>query len=310
MTNRADISVRAQPKTTLKIMLSRLPVFLLWLLHFLPLSILARLGNGLGIVLFAVARSRRHIVEVNLRLCFPELDEGPRRQLAVEHFQALARSLLERSLLWWSRPERLRALLSMEGEEHLRQMVATGRPVLLLTPHFVGLDAGGAAIAMRFNCASIYIAQPNPVFDRLLLRGRQRFGDQLLLSHKDSIRVSVKAMKAGRPLYYLPDMDFHSRDSIFVPFFGVSTATITGLSRLARLAGAAVLPCVTRILPGGAGYRVTIGEPWQDYPTDDVVADTARMNAWIESAIRTMPAQYYWVHRRFKTRPPGEDKFY
>ncbi|HMW18222.1 MAG TPA: lipid A biosynthesis acyltransferase [Accumulibacter sp.] len=295
---------------TVKAILSRLPVFLLWLLHFLPLPILARLGNELGCLLFVIARRRRRVVEVNLRLCFPDLDEQSRRQLAIEHFKVLARSLLERSLLWWSRPERLRALFTVEGEEHLRALVAAGRPVLLLTPHFVGLDAGGAAIAMRFNCASIYIAQPNPVFDRLLLRGRQRFGDQLLLSHKDSIRVSVRAMKAGRPLYYLPDMDFHSRDSIFVPFFGVSTATITGLSRLARLAGATVLPCSTRILPGGAGYRVIIGEPWADYPTDDLVADTARMNAWIESAIRTMPAQYYWVHRRFKTRPPGESKFY
>lgn len=289
---------------------SRLSVLLLWLLRFFPLAVLAQLGKGLGALLFAVARSRRHIVEVNLGLCFPELDERQRRQLAVEHFRVLARSLLERSLLWWSRPERLNGLIRLEGDEHLRGLVDAGRPVLLLTPHFVGLDVGGAAIAMRFNCASIYVAQSNAVFDRLLLRGRQRFGDQLLLSRQDSIRVSVKAMKAGRPLYYLPDMDFHSRDSIFVPFFGVPTATITGLSRLARLAGASVLPCLTRILPSGAGYVVTIGEPWANFPTDDVVADTARMNAWIESAVHMMPAQYYWVHRRFKTRPPGERKVY
>ncbi|HOL65620.1 MAG TPA: lipid A biosynthesis acyltransferase [Accumulibacter sp.] len=289
---------------------SRLTVFLLWLLHFLPLALLARLGKGLGVLLFALARRRRHIVEVNLSLCFPELDACQRRQLASEHFQVLARSLLERSLLWWSRPERLNGVIRLEGEENLRGMLNAGRPVLLLTPHFVGLDAGGVAIAQRFNCASIYVAQSNAVFDHLLLRGRQRFGDQLLLSRQDSIRVSVKAMKAGRPLYYLPDMDFHARDSIFVPFFGVPTATITGLPRLARLAGASVLPCLTRILPGGHGYLVSIGEPWADFPTDDVVADTVRMNAWIESAVRTMPAQYYWVHRRFKTRPPGEGKVY
>jgi len=289
---------------------SRLSVILLWLLHFLPLTILAPLGKGLGTLLFAVARSRRHVVEVNLALCFPELDERQRQNLATEHFQMLARSLLERSLLWWSRPERLRRLIRLEGEEHLRSSVDAGQPVLLLTPHFVGLDAGGAAIAMRFDCASIYVAQANAVFDRLLLRGRQRFGDQLLLSRQDSIRVSVKALRAGRPLYYLPDMDFHARDSIFVPFFGVPTATITGLPRLARLAGASVLPCLTRMLPGGKGYVVSIGEPWTDFPGDDVVMDTARMNAWIESAVRTMPAQYYWVHRRFKTRPPGASKVY
>lgn len=286
--------------------MSRLLVAALWLLHFLPLPLLARMGNALGRLLFSVARGRRHVVLVNLRLCFPELDEEQRRHLAVAHFKVLARSILERSLLWWASTERLSTLLVVEGEQRLQRLVDAGRPVLMLTPHFVGLDAGGAGIAMRFDCASIYAVQSNPVFDRLLLRGRQRFGDQLLLSRQDSIRASVKAMKAGRPLYYLPDMDFRSRDSIFVPFFGVQTATIAGLSRLARLAGAAVLPCVTRILPEGKGYVVTLGEPWPDFPTDDAEADTARMNAWIEAAVRTMPEQYYWVHRRFKTRPPGE----
>jgi KDO2-lipid IV(A) lauroyltransferase len=148
----------------------------------------------------------------------------------------------------------------------VQALLDAGRPVLMLAPHFVGLDAGGVAIAMRFNSASIYAVQSNPVFDRLLLRGRQRFGDQLLLSRQESVRASVRAMKAGRPLYYLPDMDFGKRDSIFVPFFGVQTATVPGLSRLARLAGAVVVPCVTRLLPGGEGYAVTVGEPWQDFP--------------------------------------------
>lgn len=291
-------------------MLSRLLVATLWLLHFLPLPALAVLGNTLGRLLFGLAGKRRHIVLVNLRLCFPELNEDQRRLLAKAHFKVLGRSMLERSLLWWASPQRLAPLLRVEGEERMRQLVDAGRPVLMLTPHFVGLDAGGAAIAMRFDSASIYAVQSDPVFDRLLLRGRQRFGDQLLLSRQESVRASVRAMKSGRPLYYLPDMDFGGKDSLFVPFFGVQTATIPGLSRLARLAGATVVPCVTRILPGGEGYAVEVGEPWADFPTDDVEADTRRMNAWIEAAVRTMPEQYYWVHRRFKTRPPGEPRPY
>ncbi|MBE2259385.1 MAG: lipid A biosynthesis acyltransferase [Rhodobacteraceae bacterium] len=290
--------------------MSRLLVATLWLLHFLPLAALAVLGNTLGRLLFGLAGKRRHIVLVNLRLCFPELDEDQRRRLAKAHFKVLGRSMLERSLLWWASPQRLAPLLRVEGEERMRQLVDAGRPVLMLTPHFVGLDAGGAAIAMRFDSASIYAVQSDPVFDRLLLRGRQRFGDQLLLSRQESVRASVRAMKSGRPLYYLPDMDFGGKDSLFVPFFGVQTATIPGLSRLARLAGATVVPCVTRILPGGEGYAVEVGEPWADFPTDDVEADTRRMNAWIEAAVRTMPEQYYWVHRRFKTRPPGEPRPY
>ncbi|HRD87158.1 MAG: lipid A biosynthesis acyltransferase [Candidatus Accumulibacter sp.] len=290
--------------------MSRLAVGLLWLLHWLPLPVLARCGNALGSLSFQIGRRRRHIVLVNLRLCFPELSEEQRQQLARAHFRVLGRSMLERSLLWWASTERLSRLITVVGDDHLRTLVEAGRPVLMLTPHFVGLDAGGAAIAMRFDCASIYAVQSNRVFDRLLLRGRQRFGDQLLLSRQEPVRSSVRAMKAGRPLYYLPDMDFGRRDSIFVPFFGVQTATVPGLSRLARLAGATVVPCLTRILPDAAGYLVTVGEPWQGFPSRDVEADTARMNAWIEQAVRSMPEQYYWVHRRFKTRPEGESRPY
>ena len=274
-------------------MLSRLLAATLWLLHFLPLRTLALVGNALGLALFSVASRRRRIVLVNLGLCFPELDERQRWRLARAHFKVLSRSMLERGLLWWSSPQRLARLTRVDGAERIRALLDAGRPVLMLTPHFVGLDAGGVAIAMRYDSASIYAVQSDPVFDRLLYRGRRRFGDQLLLSRQESVRASVRAMKAGRPLYYLPDMDFGRRDSIFVPFFGVQAATLPGLSRLARLSGATVVPVVTRILPGGAGYAVTVGEPWPDFPSDDVEADTRRMNAWIETAVREMPEQYY-----------------
>jgi KDO2-lipid IV(A) lauroyltransferase len=291
-------------------MLSRLSVALVWLLHWLPLPLLAALGGAVGEVLYRVARPRRHIALVNLRLCFPELSEAARRRLARAHFRAAGRSVLERGLLWWASAARLERLIRLEGEDHLTNLLAQGRPVILLAPHFVGLDMGGTRVAMRFDLVSIYARQKNRVFDRWLFHGRSRFGDQRLLSRQDGVRGTVKAMKAGRPFYYLPDMDYGRKDAIFVPFFGVPAATITGLARLARLAGAVVVPCVTRMLPGGQGYRVELGEAWPDFPSDDVVADTRRMNAWIESVVRTMPEQYYWVHRRFKTRPPGEARPY
>lgn len=291
-------------------MLSRLAVFLLWLLHGLPLPLLAAIGRGLGWLLFRVAERRRRIVETNLSLCFPELDDTQRRRLAQVHFQVLVRSMLERGMLWWSRPERLQRLIRVEGAETIRDLLDAGRPVMLLAPHFVGLDAGGVGIAMRFDCASLYAQQSSKVFDRLLYRGRKRFGDQLLLSRDENLRTIVRAMTAGRPFYYLPDVNFRTRDSIFVPFFGVPAATVSGLSRLSKLTRAAVVPCATRMLPGGQGYVVEVGRAWEDYPTDDVEADTRRMNAWIEEAVRTMPEQYYWVHRRFKTRPAGEPPLY
>jgi KDO2-lipid IV(A) lauroyltransferase len=290
--------------------MSRIVIALLWLLHWLPLGALARVGLGLGWVLYRVARPRRHIVEVNLRLCFPELDERRRRQLAKAHFGVLGRSLIERGLLLWASRERLERLIRVEGADRLRAQLDEGRPVILLAPHFVSLDAGGIGIAMKFDSVSIYAKQSNQVVDRWLYHGRSRFGNQRLLSREDGPRATVKAMKAGRPFYYLPDMDFRAKDTLFVPFFGVQASTITGLSRLSRLAGAAVMSCATRMLPGGQGYVVEIGEPWEDFPTGDVAADTLHMNQWIETLVRTMPEQYYWVHRRFKTRPPGERKPY
>ncbi len=291
-------------------MLSRLGVVLLWLLHGLPLPLLAAIGRGLGWVLFHLMQHRRHIVAVNLALCFPELGDTQRRTLALAHFKVLARSLLERGVLWWSHPARLQRLIRVEGAETIRRLLDQGRPVMLLAPHFVGLDAGGVGMSMRFDCVSLYAEQSNKVFDRLIYRGRRRFGDQLLLSRQEGVRSIVRAMKGGHPFYYLPDVNVRARDSLFVPFFGVPTATVTGLSRLSRLTGAAVCSCFTRMLPGGQGYVVEVGPVWENYPTDDVEADTRRMNAAIEDAVRTMPEQYYWVHRRFKTRPPGEPPLY
>lgn len=291
-------------------MSSRVAIALLWLLHFLPLSLLAPLGRGLGALLFRLAKKRRHVVRVNLALCFPELARAEREALARRHFAALGRSLLERSLFWWASRARLERLIQVSGEEKVRALLAEGRPVLLLAPHFVGLDAGGVAVTMRFDIVSIYAEQSDPVFNRQLLAGRSRFGDQQLLARADGPRATVKAMKAGRPFYYLPDMNFRTRDAIFAPFFGVPAWTITGLSRLSRLAGAAVVPCVTRMLPGSAGYRVEFGEPWADFPTGDADADTRRMNLWLEAVVRTMPEQYYWVHQRFKTQPAGSPRPY
>ena len=291
-------------------LLSQPVVFLFWLLHFLPLKALAAVGNGLGQLLYLLGAHRRNVVNLNLEWCFPELSAEERITLAKAHFRVLGRSILERSILWWGKRERLEHMIRIVGTEKIRALLDAGKPVILLAPHFIGLDAGGVAVAMRFDSLSMYAKQANPVFDRLLLNGRRRFGDQMLLTRQDGIRATVRAMKSGRPFYYLPDLNARRRESIFVPFFGIPTATITGLSRLARTAGATVLTCVTRVLPEGQGYVSEIGDAWDTFPTADAEADTARMNAWIEAVIRTMPEQYYWVHRRFKTRPEGEAKPY
>ena len=155
--------------------------------------------------------------------------------------------------------------------------------------------------------AGLYAHQKNPVYDALLLRGRTRFDPEAIaISRQGGVRPVLAALRAGVPIYYAPDLDFGRKDAVFVPFFGVPAATITGVSRLARASGASVMPVVARMLPGGAGYVVTIHPPFENFPTGDVVADTRQINAFIEQQVLTMPEQYYWVHKRFKTRPEGE----
>jgi Kdo2-lipid IVA lauroyltransferase/acyltransferase len=289
-------------------MLTRIALGLMWLLRLLPLRLLAAIGNGLGRLLYALGRERRRICLINLAHCVPELSAREREALARRHFRAFARTFLERSILWWSSPARIRRLVRIEGMEHFEAV--RGEPVILLAPHFVGLDMGGPRLAMEFDVVSIYSRQKNQVFDAVLYAGRMRFGRVTLLSRQDGVRPALRAMQAGLPFYYLPDMDYGERDTIFVPFFGIATATITGVPRLARLARARVLPCVTRMLPGGEGYVVRLFPAWENYPGASIEADTLRMNAFIEQQVRQMPEQYLWVHKRFKTRPPGEASWY
>jgi KDO2-lipid IV(A) lauroyltransferase len=286
----------------------RVALAIIWLLHFLPLSVLALIGRGFGLLVYAVARDRRRVARINLRLCFPEWTEAQRRRVSRRNFQAFGRAVLERGVLWWASKERILRIVRIEGLEHW-QAVADG-PVIWLAPHFVGLDMGGTRLAAEYEAASMYSRQKDPVLDRILYHGRTRFVMPRLVSRQEGLRPLVRVMREGVPFYYLPDLDFGPRDSVFVPFFGVPAATITGLSRMARLARAAVVPVITRQLPGGRGYVLQFYPAWDNFPTDDPEADARRMNAFIEARVCETPEQYHWLHKRFKTRPPGEPAVY
>ncbi len=281
-------------------------VALLWLLHWLPLPVLRLLGRGLGKLLFALGRERRHVAKTNLRLCFPEKSEAEIDQLARRHFEAFACAVLDRTLGWWAPRSRLERLIRITGKEYLSD--PEGRPIVLLSPHFVGLDAGATRISMYIEGCSVFSKQKNPVLNKLLYDGRMRFNEAILLSRQDGMRKIVKAMKEGHQFYYLPDMDFGPKESIFVPFFGVQAATIPALSRIVRLTKALVVPCITRQVPDG--YELEVMPPWENFPGESVEADTEAMNRFIESQVLRMPEQYFWLHKRFKTRPPGEQRFY
>ena len=258
--------------------------------------------------MYFLARERRHVCLTNLARCLPDMPEAERIALAKAHFRMFSRSVLERSILWWAPRERVEQMVRIAGLERLHAL--KGQPVVLLAPHFVGLDAGCTRLTCEIDMAGIYSKQKNQVFNALLLSGRTRFGRQRAIPRQEGIRPALAALKEGIPFYYLPDQDYGARDTIFVPFFAASAATITGLSRLTRLTGARVLPCVTRMLPGGAGYELVCHPVWENFPSGDDAADARRMNAFIEECVREMPEQYFWTHKRFKTRPPGEAKWY
>ena len=286
---------------------TRIALLLVWLLHFLPFRLLALVGHVLGLALFLIAGARRRVVLINLALCFPRMSEADRRRLARAHFAAFTRSVLDRGIAWWSSRERLTRVVRVEGWEHLR--ACTGRPVVLLAPHFVGLDIGAQRLAAEHSAVSMYSRQKNPLFDAFLREKRNRFGSVTMVSRQQGLRPVLRAMRKGLPLYYLPDMDLGARDSVFVPFFGVPAATLPTLARIVRLTGAVVVPCITEQLPRGAGYLVRLYPPWTGVPASsepDDAGDALAMNAFIESAVAGMPAQYHWLHKRFKTRPPGE----
>ena len=281
---------------------------LFWLLGLLPLRVLVPLGKGLGMLVYWLVRERRRVVSTNLRLCFPLMPAAEREKLSRRHFRAFGRTVLEHSILWWGSGERIRRLVVFEGQENLDREL--GKPLIVLAPHFVGLDMGGIRISIEYDMMSMYSHQKNPALDKILLHGRTRFGQSVLVSRQDGLRPVIRGLRKGIAFFYLPDMDLGPKDSLFVPFFGVSTATVAGLSRLARLTGARVVPCITRQMPGVGGYVTRFYPAWENFPGTSVEDDTARMNAFIEYRVREIPEQYYWLHKRFKTRPPGEARFY
>ncbi len=284
----------------------RLVLVILWCLRWLPPRWVAALGNGLGGLLFHWGRKR--VTLINLKACFPEKSDAEREQIGRGVFRNLARSTLELGRLWYAPLDVALANIKLV-DRHLMDEWAGKVPVIVLAPHFVGLDIGGAVFSRAYPDAfSMYSEQKNKVFDQALRRARKRYSDAILVTRQQGLRPVLKALKDRKPFYYLPDMDFGAKDAVFVDFFGIKTATVTAVSRLCAISGAKVIPLVTR--QTDSGYEARFYPAWENFPTGDVEADARRVNAFLEERIREMPDQYFWVHKRFKTRPPGERSFY
>ncbi len=288
---------------------SHLGVAFMRFLALWPLPLVRALGVVLGYLLYALVVPRRKVVQTNLRLCFPAASAAQRNAWTRQSFVYFAQTWLDRGWLWHAPRPVVERRVKLTGAVH---ELDGNTPTVVFAPHFDGLDAGATALTLYLpptrECTTIYTTQSDPVVDAWICNGRMRFGKVRMMNHFDGIKPIVSGLRAGGLLYLLPDMNFGPSESIFVPFFGVPAATVPSLSRFARLGRAKVVPVVTRLT--STGYEVVVHKAWDNFPTDDVAQDTLRMNQVLEGFVTSMPAQYYWVHKRFKTRPPGEPQVY
>ncbi len=275
----------------------------------LPLPVIAAFGGALGMLLYALHAGRRRVVHVNIKLCFPKLSPRDQARLARKHFRAFGQTLLDIGIAWWSSASRLKRLTRFRGREHYDNVLRENKNIILLAPHFLGLEYGGMRLSIERPMVTVFRHPVNKLLSVVMERARSRFYLRLV-EHVQSFTTLVKQLKQGVPLYYLPDQDAGLRNSVFAPFFGVPAATFVVLPRLAKMTDAVVIPCVTRQLSWGRGYEIEFRPPLKNFPSGDAVADTTRMNREIEGAVREMPEQYFWLHKRFKTRPEGEANFY
>ncbi len=282
---------------------------LLRLVSHLPLRLIWLLGASLGTMLYVLLGGRRRVARRNLERCFPALPAPRRERLIRQHFRALGQTLLDNGIAWWGSRRRLKRLVRLRGREHYDRALARGHNVILLVPHFLGLEVAVSRLSLERSMVTVF-RHPDSVPMRVVMeRGRRRFGLQLI-EHNRPFTALVRAVKSGTPLYYLPDQDAGRRNAVFAPFFGIPASTFAALGRLAKMTDAVVIPCIARQRAYGAGYEVVFHPPLKNFPAGDAVADTTRMNAEIEKYVRHWPTQYFWVHKRFKTRLEGEGNFY
>ncbi|HEY4560855.1 MAG TPA: LpxL/LpxP family Kdo(2)-lipid IV(A) lauroyl/palmitoleoyl acyltransferase [Lysobacter sp.] len=267
----------------------------------LPWGLQRVLGRALGGIAYALASSRRHAARVNLRLCLPEMDEAARTRLLRESFRDFGIGLFEFARAWWGEVAPMRRDVVIEGLEHLKQLQAQGRGVLMVSGHFMTLEMCGRLLCDHVPLAGMYRRYRNPVMEWAVKRGRLRYAAAMFAN--DEIRPAMRHLKQGGFLWYAPDQDMRGKETVFAPFFGVPAATITATHQFARLTGCAVVPFFHR--REGGRYVLRIAPPLEGFPSKDAVADSARVNAAIEAMVREAPSQYLWIHRRFKRRPDG-----
>ncbi|MFA5632996.1 MAG: LpxL/LpxP family Kdo(2)-lipid IV(A) lauroyl/palmitoleoyl acyltransferase [Porticoccaceae bacterium] len=279
-----------------------------WLLAQLPYPALMALGRGIGHVLYAAGSSRRRIALRNIELCFPDLSPQEHKALVKENFANYGMGLFEVPIAWWWSDRRLDRILTIEGLENIRDL--DGQGALLMAMHFTHLELGGQALARHVSADAVYRVHKNAVYEYIQTKGRKVRSPGSVAYPRKDVRGITRALRNGRVIWYAPDHDLGPSGSVFVPFFGIETATITATSKLAHLGKARVVPFSHFRRADGSGYDVRVHPALDNFPSGDDVADARRVNEIVEGFVRRHPEQYLWAHRRFKTRPPGQPSLY
>ncbi|HEY3486529.1 MAG TPA: LpxL/LpxP family Kdo(2)-lipid IV(A) lauroyl/palmitoleoyl acyltransferase [Gammaproteobacteria bacterium] len=274
----------------------------------LPYPRLVGLGKTLGDFLYRVLPERRRIAAVNLELCFPEKSGAERQELLRRSFHSMGIAVMETALAWWGSENKLKTLYTVEGLKYLEQATAAGKPILLLSGHISCTEIGSRLLAFHLPFQAMYKPAKNALYEHVMLRQRSRFY-YAMVPRKDSRRL-LRNLKQNITTWYAPDQNFGREDTVFAPFFGIPATTLTATARIAKFAGAAVIPFFSYRLDHNKGYKLVLGKPLENFPIGDEIADATRINQIIEAAARLAPEQYLWAHKRFRIRPPGEQKLY
>lgn len=278
------------------------------LLALLPYRLQLTAGSTLGRLFMLLNPYRRLIVDTNLALCFPELDDRARQQLRKRFFKSLGISLVEEAAAMWGSDRFFKRLGQIQGVEHIKDARQQGKGVLLLSGHFCSVDFAARVLLREHPVCFTYQELRNPLSNHLVMNAREKFARRII--HRHDIRGFIRALKAGEVVWYAPDQSLERKNSVFAPFFGIQANTLTATTKLAKITGAAVMPFEIRRLPDARGYALTIQPPLKDFPGESETADATRFNALLEAQVRENPEQYLWIHRRFKKRPEGEAKLY
>jgi KDO2-lipid IV(A) lauroyltransferase len=281
---------------------------LMRLIALLPLTWMQAIGAGLGLMVYRLVPSRRRVARINIRQAYPDYSEEQIRTLNRASFKSLGVSVAEIALAWWGNRDYLRSICEVDGKEHLDNALAHGKGVILLTGHFTTLEIGAMLVGLYTSLNGVYKKAHNPMFNAFMAHYRSTYGEELI--ENKNVRAIIRGLRKGRATWFAPDQDFADQDIVFTPFLGGKASTLTATARMAAMTGAAVVPFFPVRLEKGKGYKLVILPALQDFPSDNIEKDSARVNKAIEQMVYANPEQYGWVHKRFKTRPPGEQPIY